>query len=123
MTEPLDRVRKICLALPEVTEKLSHGSPTWFVKKTFVNFSDHKHGGPLAIWCAAAPGTQEEAIEKEPDRFYRPPYVGVRGWLGVRLDVDVDWDEIAAIIEEAYRQVAPKRLVAELDEPRTSTDD
>jgi hypothetical protein len=115
VTEPFDRVREICLALPEVTEKLSHGSPTWFVKKTFVSFSDHGHGGPLAIWCAAAPGVQEEAIEKEPDRFYRPPYVGVRGWLGVRLDVDVDWDEIAAIVKDAYRQVAPRRLVAELD--------
>jgi hypothetical protein len=115
VTEPLDRVREICLALPEVTEKLSHGSPTWFVKKTFVSFADHTHGGPLAIWCAAAPGAQEEAVEKEPNRFYRTPYVGVRGWLGVRLDVDVDWDEVAAIIEDAYRQVAPKRLLVELD--------
>ena len=114
----LTRLRKICLALPETTERLSHGEPTWFIrdKKTFVMFSDHHHGGPLAFWCAAPAGGQEELIASEPDRFFRPPYVGSRGWVGVRLDVDVDWDEITEIVEDAYREVAPKTLVRQLDQ-------
>jgi hypothetical protein len=114
----LERVREICLALPEVTERLSHGAPTFFVrgKKTFVTFVDHHHDdGRLALWCHAPPGVQATLIETEPDRFFRPPYVGGRGWFGVRLDVDVDWDEIAGIAEDAYRQVAPKKLLAQLD--------
>jgi hypothetical protein len=115
----LKEVRRICLALPEVTERLSHGSPTWFVrgKKTFVTLvDDHHSDGRLAIWCAAPPGAQAQAVEQEPERFFRPPYVGGRGWLGVRLDVDPDWDELAEICADAYRQVAPKKLIAELDE-------
>jgi len=118
MTDPLARVREACLALPEATERLSHGSPTFFVrgKKTFVMYLDDHHGdGRLALWCAAPPGLQAELVEQEPDRFFRPPYVGHRGWIGVRLDRDPDWEEIAAICEDAYRQVAPKRLVAQLD--------
>jgi hypothetical protein len=115
---PLDRLRAICTALPEVTEKLSHGEPTWFVRKTFVMFADHHHDDRLAFWCAAPPGVQEELVATDPKRFFRPPYVGVRGWLGVYLDVpDVDWTEIEEIVTDAYRQVAPKRLVAQLDEP------
>jgi hypothetical protein len=114
----LQRVRKVCLALPEVTERLSHGAPTFFVrdKKTFVMYLDDHHGdGRLAIWCAAPPGAQDAMTRAEPERFFRPPYVGPRGWIGLRLDVDVDWDEVAAIAEDAYRLVAPRRLVAELD--------
>jgi len=114
----LARVRKICLALPEVTERLSHGAPTWFVrdKKTFVMYLDDHHGdGRLALWTAAPPGVQEQLVETEPDRFFRPPYVGPRGWLGVRLDRNPDWDEIAAIAAEAYRCVAPRTLVRQLD--------
>ena len=115
----LVEVRRICLDLPEATERLSHGSPTFFVrdKKTFVSFVDDHHGdGRLAIWCAAPPGAQEQLVEQEPDRFFRPPYVGGRGWLGVRLDIEPDWTELAEICTDAYRQVAPKRLVAELDD-------
>jgi hypothetical protein len=114
----LDHVRAACLGLPEVEERLSHGTPTWFVrgKKSFVMFqSDHHDDGILGIWCAAAPGVQEELIEAEPDRFFRPPYVGHRGWLGVRLDRSPDWSELTEIVADAYRQVAPKTLVARLD--------
>ena len=112
------------MALPEVTERPSHGAPTWFVrdKKVFVQFwngGHHQHDFPH-LWCAAAPGVQEEMIEHEPHRFFRPPYVGGRGWLGVRLDVDVDWDEIAEICEDAYRVIAPKTLVARLDASRSA---
>jgi hypothetical protein len=83
-------------------------------------YANHHHDARLACWCAAPLGAQELLIEAEPTRFFRPPYVGVRGWLGVYLDVPVDWDEIADLVEDAYRTVAPKRLIAELDaRPRT----
>jgi hypothetical protein len=108
----VERLRAICLALPEVTEKVSHGEPTWFVRRTFVMLADHHHDDRLAFWCAAPPGAQEELVAAEPERFFRPPYVGGRGWLGVYLDVEVDWTEIAEIITDAYRCVAPKKLVA-----------
>jgi hypothetical protein len=114
----LARVRKICLALPEVNERPSHGAPTFFVrdKKTFVMFHDDHHGdGRLAIWCAAPLGAQEAMVQAEPDRFFRPAYVGHRGWLGLRLDRELDWGEVAEVIEDAYRTVAPKTLVARLD--------
>lgn len=116
--DSLRHVRTACMALPEVEERLSHGSPTFFVrgKKTFVTHVDDHHGdGRLAIWCAAPLGIQEALVAEEPRRFFVPPYVGPRGWLGVRLDVDVDWDEVGVLVEEAYRVVAPKKLVAELD--------
>jgi hypothetical protein len=115
----LARLREVCLALPEVTERLSHGSPTWFVrgKKTVATYVDSHHGdGRLAIWCPAPPGVQGTLVTDEPDRFFVPAYVGHRGWLGVRLDRDLDWDEVAGIVEDAYRMVAPKKLVKELDE-------
>src|SRR3954470_8769512 len=105
----LERVRAICLALPEATERLSHGSPTWFVrdKKTFVMFLDDHHcDGRLALWTAAPSGVQANLVEEEPERFFVPPYVGHRGWIGLRLDVSPDWDEVAGICEDAYRQVA-----------------
>ncbi|MFB9909729.1 MmcQ/YjbR family DNA-binding protein [Allokutzneria oryzae] len=116
--DPLQQLRELCLALPETTERLSHGEPTWFVrdKKTFVTYSDHHHHDDrLGFWCAAPPGVQEEMVAEEPERFFRPPYVGHRGWLGVYLDVEVEWAEIGEIVEEAYRMVAPRTLVARLD--------
>lgn len=110
----LAKLRELCLALPETTERVSHGEPTWFVrdKKTFVMFADHHHDDRLAFWCAAPEGVQQELVAQEGERFFRPPYVGVRGWLGVYLDVPVDWEEIAAIVTDAYRVVAPARLAA-----------
>ncbi|MEV8510592.1 MmcQ/YjbR family DNA-binding protein [Actinoplanes sp. NPDC051475] len=110
----LEEVRRICLALPEVTERLSHGSPTWFVrdKRTFVSLmADGHHDTDFPqLWCAAPPGAQEELILADGDRFFRPPYVGHRGWLGVRLDGEVDWAEIAELCEDAFNTVAPKTL-------------
>jgi hypothetical protein len=105
------------MALPEVTERLSHGEPTWFVrdKKVFVMFDDHHHGADhIAIWCPAPAGVQGSLVDEEPDRFFVPPYVGVRGWIGVRLDREVDWDEVAGIAADSYRLVAPKTLIAKL---------
>ncbi len=108
---PLDRLRRLCVALPGVTERLSHGEPTWFVGgRTFATYADHHHDDRLAFWCAASGGAQEVLTESSPDRFFRPPYVGHRGWLGVYLDVALDWDEIAALVSDAYRVIAPARL-------------
>lgn len=119
----LARLRKICLALPESSERLSHGEPTFFVGakggkggNVFVSFvNDHHHDGIVGITFPAEPGAQATLIEADPHRFYRPPYVGPSGWIGVRLDVDLDWDEIAEIAEESWRLVAPKRAVAAFD--------
>ena len=113
-----ERVRAICMRLPEVTEKLSHGAPAFFVKKQFLMlWLDGHHDNRFPhLWCAAPPGVQHELVDTEPDRFFRPPYVGGRGWLGVRLDGDLDWDEIAAVCEDAYRTVAPARLAAQVDD-------
>jgi hypothetical protein len=124
MTDPLNRLRDLCLALPETTERLSHGEPTWFIrdKKTFVTFADHHHDDRLAFWCAAPPGDQQTMVQSDPERFFIPPYVGHRGWIGVYVDVPNDWNEIREIVEDAYRAVAPQRLVAELDARKSAYD-
>jgi hypothetical protein len=114
VADPLDRVRALCLALPEATEKVSHGEPTWFVRKVFVSFADRHHDDRVAIWCAAPPGAQQALVAADPSHYFVPPYVGGRGWLGVYLDVPVDWDEVTDVITDAYRQVAPKRLLDQL---------
>ena len=108
---PLDRVRTICMALPDVSEKLSHGLPTWFTRRrTFVMYLNDHHGdGREAVWCAAPEGAQEMLIEAVPDHYFRPPYVGHRGWVGVRLDRDLGWEEIAGVIEDAHETIARKR--------------
>jgi hypothetical protein len=108
------RLRAICLALPETSERLSHGAPSFFVreKRCFVMLMDNHHGdGVFGIWCAAPAGNQELLIGASPDRFYRPPYVGHRGWLGVRFNDGVDWDELTGIVEDAFATVAPKSLL------------
>jgi hypothetical protein len=110
----LRRIREICLSLPETSERLSHGAPTFFVrgKRAFLMVVTNHHGdGRFAIWCAAAPGTQQLLVDADAERFFRPPYVGHRGWLGVRLDRGLDWDELAGIAEDAYAEIAPQKLV------------
>jgi predicted DNA-binding protein (MmcQ/YjbR family) len=104
-TQTLERLRAICLALPGASERVSHGEPTWFAgKKTFVTYANHHHDDRLAFWCAAPPGAQEILAAAEPGRFFRPPYVGVRGWLGVYLDVPVDWAQVESLVQDAYRR-------------------
>lgn len=111
------RIRAICLALPGATERPSHGTPAFFAGKQFLMlWPDGHHNDDFPhLWCAAPPGAQAELVTSEPDRFFRPPYVGGRGWIGVRLDHAIDWDELTALCEEAFRTVAPKKLIAELD--------
>lgn len=113
------RVRTIAQTLPDVAERLSHSAPSFFIggKKTFVMFVDSHHNDDIVgIWCAAPVGEQQARIEEDPERFYRPPYVGHRGWLGVRLDRPVTDEELTEIIVEAWRCIAPKRLLAAFDE-------
>lgn len=116
-----ERVRAICLALPEVTERVSHGSPAFFLTKQFVAlWPDGHHGNHFPqLWCAAPIGAQSGLMASDPDRFFKPPYVGARGWIGVRLDGTVDYDEIEMLCEDAYRCVATKRQICLLDRAST----
>lgn len=113
-----DRLREICSALPQVSERVSHGAVTFFIrgKRTLCYLADDHHGdGRLALICPAPPGAQDEVIRLDPQRFFRPAYVGHRGWIGVRLDIAPNWDEVAAVVEEAYYCVAPATLGRQLD--------
>ena len=105
------RVRRICLAMPECEERLSHGEPTFFVrKKVFCSFSNNHHGdGHIAVCIPAGPGRQAEMIEEAPKTFYRPPYVGVKGWVGVEL-ARIGDAELNELIRAAWRMMAPKKL-------------
>ncbi len=117
--DPVEKVRRLCLALPEVNERLSHGAPTFFIrdKKTFATVWDNHHNDQrLGLICAAPVGVQQQLIDEEPDRFYVPAYVGHRGWIGVRINKKPDWGEIEQILVEAYTCVAPAKLVAQLEE-------
>jgi len=109
--EQIERVRRICLALPGTWEKLSHGEPTWFAgKKVFAMFSNDHHGdGQVAVVMPAAIGIQEMLIKKSPQKFYRPPYVGVRGWIGVEVNRVSD-KELSLHLKEAWQLIAPRKL-------------
>ena len=111
-------VRELCGRFPEVSERPSHGAPTFFVrgKRAFLTLHDDHHGdGRLAVWCAAPDGNQELLVSADPDTYFRPAYVGHRGWLGVRLDGGIAPDELAGVVEDAFAEVAPPRLLAEAD--------
>ena len=116
----VERLRKICLALPEANEKLSHGEPTWFAGKgkVFAMLDDHHHGAEhLAVWLPQPLGAQEALIDADPERFFRPPYVGPSGWVGVVLDTKPDWGEVADLVRAAYVHVATRKLAAQLGHP------
>jgi hypothetical protein len=109
--QPIERVRRICLAMPECEEKLSHGEPTFFVRsKVFAMFANNHHNdGRIAVWLPAGPGLQAMMIRDAPEIFFRPPYVGVRGWIGVLL-APIGDDELTTLIRSAWRLVAPRTL-------------
>jgi hypothetical protein len=112
------RVRAICLAFPEVEERTSHGAPAFFAGRQFVMlWPDGHHDNEFPhLWCAAPPGAQKQLIASAPERIFRPPYVGARGWIGVRLDGNVDLEEIEMFIDDAYRCVATSRQIGLLDQ-------
>ena len=113
----IERVRAICLALPEATEKIAWGEPTWRVGKIFAMLSNHHHGDAhLSIVLNAEDGVQESLVRAQPKHFYRPPYVGGAGWIGVRLDTGLDWNIVASLIKDAWRVTAPKKLLRRLDD-------
>jgi predicted DNA-binding protein (MmcQ/YjbR family) len=114
MGDVLARLREICLSLPEAEEKPfgGHTAPSFRIRdKLFVMTSEDG----LTMTFKAAPGVQQELVLEAPERFFVPAYVGHRGWVGARLDVEQDWDEIAELVEDGYRLIAPKRLAARLD--------
>ena len=114
----LDRVRRICSSISGTVEKISHGAPTFFTpKRVYVMFANNHHGdGHVAVWIPAAPGVQAALIEEAPGTYFRPPYVGVGGWVGVELS-KVDDQQLAALIREAFRLVNPKSLASGYPEP------
>ena len=105
----IKRLRRVCLSIPGTTEKLSHGEPTFFTpKRVFAMFSNNHHDdGHIAVWLPAGPGVQEALIEEAPDIYYRPPYVGGGGWVGVEL-AKVDDDQLGALVREAFQLIAAK---------------
>jgi len=106
-----DRLRTICLALPESTEKEAWGDATFRVRERI--FAMIKTGdGRISVWCKAPAGSQQMLVEADPDRFFVPPYVGAKGWVGMRLDAEPEWGEVAKIVQRSYALVAPKRLAA-----------
>ncbi|MCP2312071.1 MmcQ/YjbR family DNA-binding protein [Kitasatospora paracochleata] len=116
---PLDRLRSICLALPEAQERPSHGEASWFVGggRMFVTTADHHHDDRVALWAAAPAGVQEHLVAADPERYFRPPYVGHRGWVGAYLDVPVDWARVEDLVVDAYCLVAPARLRSAVEKP------
>ena len=110
----LNRLRKLCLSLPETTEKEAWETPTFRVRgKMFAMFVDDYHGdGRIGIWCKAPLGYQSMLVDADPKRYFVPPYVGHKGWIGMRLDLSPDWKEVAAVVEDAYRVTAPAKLAA-----------
>jgi predicted DNA-binding protein (MmcQ/YjbR family) len=113
----VERLRKICLALPEANERLSHGEPTWFAGKgkVFAMLDNHHHGAAhVAVWLPQPFGVQESLIEADSESFFRPPYVGPSGWVGVVLDSKPDWAFVSQLVRDAYVHVAARKLVAQL---------
>ena len=119
----VERLRRLCLALPGAEERASHGAPAWFAGKgrSFAALDDHHHGAEhLSVWLPAPLGVQEALVAQAPHRYFRPPYVGGRGWVGAILDGAPDWAAIAGLVREAYLLVAGARLRRRLLEPQSS---
>jgi hypothetical protein len=119
-TRELTRLRRLCLALPEAHEVEAWGEPTFRVRnKLFAMYAaahNHHGNGRAGVWCKAAAGNQQLMVKAAPQRFFVPPYVGPSGWVGVWLDAGTDWDELAGLLADGRRLVAPKRLVASMTE-------
>lgn len=122
MSDILEQLRACCLALPGAFEKEAWGEAAFRAGekgKLFASFANNHHDdGRIAVWCAAPPGAQEVLVEADPETYFVPPYWGPKGWIGIRLDRDPNWGEVAERLEEAYRTVARKGLIAKLDAAR-----
>ncbi|MFT3927728.1 MAG: MmcQ/YjbR family DNA-binding protein [Myxococcales bacterium] len=113
----VERLRKLCLTFPEANERVSHGEPTWFAGKgkVFAMLDNHHHGSPhLSVWLPQPPGVQESLMEADAKRFFRPPYVGPSGWVGVVLDTKPDWKLVVQLLRDSFVHVATKKLIAQL---------
>ncbi|MFC5406451.1 MmcQ/YjbR family DNA-binding protein [Cohnella soli] len=105
-------IRSLCLSFPGTSERTSHGAPTFFIndKLSFVQYRVNHHGDErIALWCSAPDGVQTLLMETTPEIYFRPPYVGHLGWVGMRLDRNVDWSDVSGVIEDAYLNRAPKK--------------
>ena len=112
--QPIDRLRAVCLELPEAAEKEAWGDPTFRVRDKI--FAMVKVGdGRVSLWCKAPPGSQAVLVGADPELFFVPPYVGHKGWVGMRLDRNPDWREVAIVVARSYRLIAPKRLAASVE--------
>jgi predicted DNA-binding protein (MmcQ/YjbR family) len=114
----VERVRKICMAFPEANERDSHGEPTWFAGKgkVFAMIDGHHHDSPhLSVWLPQPFDAQEALIDGDPARFFKPPYVGVKGWVGIVLDTKPDWGVVAGLVRESYLRVASAKLRKQLE--------
>jgi len=118
--ELVEPIRKLCAAFPQTQERVSHGEPAWFVggKRMFLVFADHHHDDRVAFWAAAQDGVQRHLLEDEPSLFFRPPYVGPRGWVGMWIDRHPDWDRVELLVDEAWRSIAGPRMVKSYDAQR-----
>jgi hypothetical protein len=116
MVKELERVRRICFSLPEVSEKMAWGSNTFRVNdKMIAMFENNHHGsGRIALWCHAKKEIQEKLLESDTEKLFKPPYMGPKGWIGIHLDKVTD-EEILDFVKEAYRNVAPKKMLKLLD--------
>jgi hypothetical protein len=112
----LERLREICLALPEASEGGGVGNPSFRVRDKIFAMRHDRHEGRWSVWCKAPTGMQHSLVQADPRRYFVPPYVGVHGWIGISLEVDPDWDFTAELIEQSYRMTAPRRLVARMEE-------
>jgi predicted DNA-binding protein (MmcQ/YjbR family) len=110
----IEKLRTLCMSFPEANEKASHGEPTWFAGpkgKVFAMLDNHHHGAKhLAVWIPQPFGVKEALVQNEPERFFTPPYVGVKGWVGVVLDDATDWDELRSLVRDSFLQVASPKL-------------
>ena len=111
----LTRLRALCLALPEAEERLTWDCQTFRIREKIFAMHVPREAG-AGLWCKAPPGVQQMLIEADPDKFFRPPYLGPKGWIGVRLNQNSDWPEIDALVRRSWRMTAPKRLAATLPE-------
>jgi hypothetical protein len=116
----VERLRAICLALPDATEKIAWGEPTWRAGKIFAQMDTYHHGAEhVAVWLPARPGVQRELVDEDPVHFFVPPYVGHKGWIGIRIDRNPDWRVVEGLVAAAYRDVASPRARKAMDEEAT----